>query len=276
MPGAADPWGGCFPGPGNTGVPAGTALTDYAGPCNITTANLVLDAKHITCSVLSISAANVSITRSYLDGTAVRNNGGSFQIADSKVRGGVRDDECCVSDRNYTVLRVEFVGSYRGALCQSSCLIQDSWVHGAALMLPAQHGSALREGVSTKAIHNSLVCDWPTPNDTTTLGCSGDLVGYPNQLGLTTIHDNTISRNLFLSSAGVLTPGNVPVVGMSYCLYAGGAGSTNQKVTENVFTKGKYGQCADYGPVTGFNSGGSGNVWSGNVWDSGGSVPPDF
>jgi hypothetical protein len=32
-PDGPDPAGGCFPGPSNTGVPAGTTLTNYTGPC---------------------------------------------------------------------------------------------------------------------------------------------------------------------------------------------------------------------------------------------------
>lgn len=276
VPGGKDPWGGCFPGPGNTGVPAGTTLVDYAGPCTITTANIVITGRHITCSVLQISAANVTIANSYLDGTAVRNAGGSFSIMDSTIRGGVRGDECCVSDRNYTLLRVELRGSYRGALCQSSCLIQDSYVHDTQLDVPGgQHGSALREGVGMKAMHNTLSCDWKKPNDTTTLGCSGDLVGYPNQLGLTTIHDNTINRNLFVATTRDVVPnpsGSGSV--MAYCLYAGGAGSTNQKITDNVFQRGQFGQCAEYGPMDSYNSGGAGNVWQGNKYDNGATVTP--
>ena len=33
----------------NTGVPAGTVLTPYTGPCTITVANTVIDSKIVTC-----------------------------------------------------------------------------------------------------------------------------------------------------------------------------------------------------------------------------------
>src|ERR1044071_6869079 len=43
VPGGPDGSGTCWPGPTNTGVPAGTSLTDYTGPCAITSANTVID-----------------------------------------------------------------------------------------------------------------------------------------------------------------------------------------------------------------------------------------
>lgn len=49
VPSGADPWGGCFPGPNNTGVPAGTQLTAYTGSCVITTPNTVIDKKIVDC-----------------------------------------------------------------------------------------------------------------------------------------------------------------------------------------------------------------------------------
>lgn len=52
VPDGPDPAGGCFPGPSNTGVPAGTTLSDYTGPCTITTADTVIDSKTVTCKIL--------------------------------------------------------------------------------------------------------------------------------------------------------------------------------------------------------------------------------
>ena len=43
VPGGRDPWGGCFPSAANTGVPDGTVLSNYGGPCTVTAANSVID-----------------------------------------------------------------------------------------------------------------------------------------------------------------------------------------------------------------------------------------
>ncbi len=70
MPGAGDPFGGCWPGPANTGVPVGTVLTPYTGPCTITVANTVIDSKIISCELL-IRADNVTIRNSHINGGAI-------------------------------------------------------------------------------------------------------------------------------------------------------------------------------------------------------------
>ena len=42
------------PTPQGVGVPAGTVLSAYTGPCTITTANTVIDKKTINCSQVDI------------------------------------------------------------------------------------------------------------------------------------------------------------------------------------------------------------------------------
>ena len=51
-----------FPDASNTGVPAGTTLTAYTGPSNITTANTVIDGKNIGC--IQVTAPGVVIRNS--------------------------------------------------------------------------------------------------------------------------------------------------------------------------------------------------------------------
>ena len=50
--------------------------------------------------------------------------------------------------------------------------------------------------------------------------------------------------------------------------------ATNQRFTDNVFQRGTNRKCGAYGPVTSFDRNGTGNVWSGNVWDDGTPVAP--
>jgi hypothetical protein len=271
VPGGMDPWGGCWPGPGNTGVPAETALTDYSGPCTITVDGTVIDSMRITCATLDIRAANVVITRSLLDGTDVTNMdgpGSSFTISDSTVRNDARDQCACIGYHDFTATRVEVIGGNRSMYCASHCTITDSWLHGQQLQ-GAQHGSGLREEQYTTATHNVLTCDYPIFDDETTLGCSAAMTGYAD---FAPIHDNTIQRNLFLS-----TPTG------SYCAYGGASGAkpfssdpsnaTNQVFVENVFQRGTTGNCGFYAPVGDFDMGRPGNVFSGNVWDDGETVP---
>ena len=273
VPGGADPWSGCFPGPGNTGVPAGTVLTAYTGPCTITVAGTVIDSKTVTCSTLDIRAANVIIRKSMLQGVNVTDEASStasYRVEDSTVVNGTRDQCLCIGGHDFTALRVEVRGGNRSMYCMLRCVIQDSWLHGQQLsVVLAQHGSGLREEQFTTARHNTLVCDFPLVDDTTSLGCSADLTGYPD---FAPIHDNTIDRNLFLASSTV-----------SFCAYGGATGgkpysgsalnATNQKFTDNVFQRGSNGKCGAYGPITDFAVSRIGNVWSGNRWSTGELVP---
>lgn len=270
-PGAADPWGTCWPGPGNTGIPAGTALTAYTGPCTITVAGTVIDSKTIICPTLDIRTANVVIRKSMLQGTDVTNSaasGASFTIIDSKVTNGAREQCLCIGDHDFTALRVEVLGGNRSAYCARRCTIQDSWFHGQQLQ-GAQHGSGLREEQFTTARHSVLVCDYPIADDSTSLGCSADLTGYPD---FAPIHDNRIEKNLFLAS-----------ITDSYCAYGGATNgkpfsgdplnATNQVFINNVFQRGSNQRCGAFGPITSFATNRTGNVWSGNIWDDGAVVP---
>src|SRR5262245_7175280 len=192
VPGAADPFGGCWPGPGLVGVPVGTTLTPYTGPCTITVANTVIDSKTVNCDLV-IRAANVGIRNSRINGMVTDSGvaGASFTIVDSTVSNPARDGGCqCVGDHDYTALRVEVVGGLRGGWCASHCTVQDSWSHGRLLgyfnangqscapanakTVPAgcvaNHGSGWREEQFGVFTHNVLSCDFLIANDTTSLG----------------------------------------------------------------------------------------------------------
>lgn len=267
-PGARDPWGGCFPGPGNTGVPVGAVLTAYAGPCTITAAGTVIDSKLVQCATLNIRAANVTIKNSLLQGVDLTNAGvagSSYTIMDSKVTNGARDQCLCIGGHDYVELRVEVVGGNRSGYCMKSCTVQDSWHHGQQLQ-GDQHASGQRIEQNAMLRHNTIVCDWAFPGrDGPTQGCSGGVTGYGD---FAVIRDNTLTRNLMLGSDTE-----------SYCVYGGatngkpysnspGAG-TGIKITNNVFQHGVSGKCGHYAPVGDFAPTRAGNEFSGNVWDTG-------
>lgn len=263
------PPNGAWPDASNTGVPAGTTLSDYTGPCAITAANTVIDSKTVNCD-LSIRATGVQIRNSVINGEVsdYEQAAGAFTITDSKVVNGKRDACMCVGSHDFTALRVEVVGGNRGMYCEHACTIRDSYIHGTDLKA-TQHASAVRVEQNTTLVHNTLKCDWTAITDSE-IGCSADMTGYPD---FAPIKNNTIDSNLFVANP----------VGLGYCAYGGGTAgkpysgdatnATNIKFTNNVFQRGSNGKCGAYGPVTDFITGRTGNVWSGNVWDSGEPVP---
>lgn len=255
-----------FPSAANTGVPSGTQLTSYTGPCTITVANTTIDAKTINCD-LQVQAAGVKVTRSKILGSIwIDENatGYSFTISDSEIDAGNRYNTG-VGSRDYTATRVHVYGGNRSMYCYNSCTITDSYVHGQFTDLTGTaHESGIRMGQNTVLRHNTIACDAPdVPPDG---GCSAGLTGYGD---FTPVTNNTIENNLFKASTG------------GFCAYGGSSqGKPYSSQTRdivfrnNVFERGPGGKCAYYGPITSFDTTEPGNVWSGNVWSDGGAIPP--
>ena len=268
-PGGSDGNGGCFPGPDNTGVPAGTTLTSYTGPCIVTTPNTVIDGKTIACG-LQIRTTGVMIKNSRVLGTVSGGDSGSFTIVDSEVQMGRADQNGLtgIGSANFTAIRVEVTGGNRSILCEHNCTVQDSWVHGQNIISEVRlHASGIRQSQGSTLIHNSITCDvGDTPSGG---GCSAGLTGYGD---FEPVKNNRIERNLFVESTG------------GACAYGGasgddgskpyGAQSENIVFTGNVFQRGRSGKCGFYFPITDFDSSRPGNSWTSNRWNDGTVVPP--
>lgn len=257
-----------FPNASNTGVPAGTTLTPYTGPCTITTPNTVIDAKTVNCG-LEIRAANVTISRSVINGpvsTHENSTGYSFTLSDSEVRLG-RGTVTGVGAANFTVLRTEVTGGNRSANCWKNCVVEDSYFHGQNIPLEGDvHASGVRMGANGVLRNNTIICD--VPNTPGGGGCSASLTGYGD---FAAVENMTVDGNLIGASTG------------GYCAYGGSsrgkpfsADANNVKFTDNVFQRGVTGKCGVWGPITDFDPSRPGNVWSRNVWEDGGTITAGF
>lgn len=276
VPDGPDPWGGCFPGPSNTGIPSGTSLSTYSGPCTITTANTTITAKTINCD-LSIQAANVLIVNSKINASVVSVDSGSLTLRDSEVDFGSNINGEGLVGSNFTVLRADMHGGKRLVWCASTCTVQDSYLHD-QLSDPSgvTHESAVRVEQFTTLEHNSLLCN--APNFPPDAGCSANQTGYPD---FATVHDNTMNKNFYLATTGGYCSYGGATAGKPYSNSPGNA--TNVHLTNNVFQRGiepndrtslpltnrnRY-TCGYYGVTTAFDSGKSGFIFSGNMWDDG-------
>ncbi len=275
VPGGPDPWGGCFPNAGNTGIPTGTNLTNYTGSCNITTANTVIDAKSINCD-LSIQANNVTIKNSKITASNIGVNGGSLLLIDSEVDFGNNINGEGLKGTNFIVRRANMYGGKRQVWCDN-CTVEDSYLHD-QLSDPTgvTHESSLRVESFAVMRHNTLWCNAPDfPPDA---GCSANQTGYPD---FSPIHDNTFDKNLYMATTG------------GTCSYGGDnpgkpynnnpLNATNIRSTNNIFQRGtrmndrnsipasdkrRY-TCGGYGVVDSYNSAKAGFVFKGNMWDDG-------
>lgn len=276
VPGGPDPWGGCFPNESNTGVPVGTTLTTYSGPCIITVANTVIDSKQVNCD-LDIRAQNVQITKSsvvgrvYLDDT--RCSTASFTIRDSSVHVPYRGTRALMYC-SYVAERVNLSGGGSMATC-SNCIIKDSYLHS-PLEDPngKDHNSTVRIGHNAIIEHNTLHCEVKSyaSNDGSgeTSGCSANQTGYSHD-GLPP-YNSTLTKNFYFATNG------------GYCGYGGSTGPPGAnlvhdvKYINNIFQRGKMGAwgwnpvayiCGGYGPITSLDLGRPGNEFTGNTWDNG-------
>lgn len=275
VPGSPDPWGGCFPNAENTGVPAGTVLTAYSGPCSISANNTVIDSKNINCE-LTISGTNVIIRNSKITAGNIEVIGGSLALTDVEIDFGNDINAEALKGSNITVTRADMHGGKRQIWC-NNCTLQDSYLHDQLTdNTGVTHMSAARADQGSTYIHNTLLCNGPTiaPD----AGCSANQTGYPD---FAPVKNNTFEKNLYMAG---------PV---GYCSYGGATAgkpyssdptnATNIKSLNNVFQRGtepndrttialtdkrRY-TCGYYGVTTSYDSSKTGFQFTGNMWDDG-------
>lgn len=215
-----------FPDGTNTGVPAGTALTPYTGPCTISTAGTVVDAKTIACQTMTISAANVTIKRSVI-------NGNSFGVIRPTSSGFVMTDvdlTCSNSAGSYGILygsgtytRLNIHNCENAIEPGSNVVFRDSWIHGLAA-----DGAPHYDGVSI----DGAVTNVQVLRNTVAIAIGG---GNVSAVMIDNYGGGTIS--------GVTVDGN-KVAGGQFALYADTqftSGTIQATVTNNRFGRSNYG-----------------------------------
>lgn len=276
-PGGADPFGGCWPGPHNTGYPRGlqgdkrtpVTLTPYNGPCNIDTDNTLIDSQEINCERLRVTANNVTIANSLINGRIDTPNPDnvqrpfSFTLTDTTVAAGQQLGEKAIKLGNMVLTRVEISGATNSVTCNSNCTITDSWLHDQATDPEGvMHVSALRQGGNGVYKHNSIICE-AARGQGAGGACSGAITGYGD---LTIVQNNLVERNLILAGTS------------SVCVYGGSgngrvyADKANRiRFLNNVFSKGKSGHCGIVALIAAWNPDLPGNAWEGNTYLEDGS-----
>lgn len=260
-----------FPNAANTGVPAGVTLAPYTGPCTFRASDpavVVIDGKNVAAAcgeVISYTPLDLTIRNSIVPRVEVTYANQSLTITDSEVRAGDwYDGALWGHDINAT--RVEVTGGQHSVHCMDRCTITDSWLHGQSNPDGgSSHNNAFLSNGGTGMVlrGNTLHCDAILNN--TDGGCTADVALFGD---FDYITDVLVEGNLLKANNSSI----------SYCAYGGWSPSkpyteaTYVRFIDNVFERGANGKCGVYGPATGFEPSGTGNVWSGNVWDDGGTV----
>lgn len=256
-----------WPGADNTGVPSGTTLTKYTGPCTITSAQTISGVDASACSAILIKAKGVVITKSLLPRVDATDSGGSVTLSDSTVKAGAWSDGA-IWGYNITASRVNVTGGQHSVHCAGNCTVTDSWLHDQ--YNPAgqsYHNNAfITNGGSNMVLRGNTLHCTATLNSTDG-GCTADVSLFGD---FDPVTDVTVERNLLKANNSSI----------SYCAYGGYQPSkaypvaTGIKYIDNVFERGANGKCGVYGPVTSFQSTASGNIWSGNTFDDGVAIRP--
>jgi hypothetical protein len=272
---AANPSVCGFPDATNTGVPSGMALKTVPGQVTSGTGwhwdprgwvqvdgnGAVLSGLSLT-SNLNIAASNVTVNHVQL----VESGAGSFGISLRHTAN--------VTIENSTISGVN-AGS--GRLMVG---IKDIYNDSSGLSILNNNISLISTGVQLESglVQGNYIHDFGHIAGDHTNGITSDGGGTA---GLLSIQRNTIFNNRnqtdavslfqdFGVQANSVINGNL-LAGGSYTIYGsnGSKGaSSNIVITNNRFGNLYYPRGGRYGPVTAFNSAGSGNVWSGNTWDS--------
>ena len=258
-----------FPDASNTG-PGSTSLSSHSGNLELRDDGQVIDGWDLTGSV-DIYANNVTIEYSTINSSnwwAVNLRPGytGLKILHTKLTGtpGAGPDnggeDYAVSNMGDGDIEVGWddVSVFGNALSMGNGLIHDSYVHDPAPFITRsgsyEHIDAvISDGDDTLGLtikHNTLLN--PVPIDKGPTSAIG-LLSNTGPIQNTTVEDNWIA-------------------GGAYALYGGGTGSSNVKVTGNVFSTQYWPQCGYYGPVAYWNAGGSGNMWADNEFSSGAPV----
>ena len=262
-----------YPDADSTGVPPGTELAPYEGPCTITE-TVVLSAVDATgvCPAIVVQAAGVRIEASRVprvESTATQVDPTySVEVVDSEVVAGEWIGGA-VWGSNLTVLRTDVTGGQHSVHCGTGCAVEDSWLHD-QFNPPgeAAHNNAFISNGGTDMVvrHNVLHCTAEL-NDTGG-GCTADLSLFGD---FEPIRDVRVEDNLFKANDS----------SASYCAYGGHApgkphpDATGVVFAGNVFERGANQMCGVYGPITSFDPTAAGNEWRDNTWDDGTELVPE-
>jgi hypothetical protein len=224
-----------WPDASNTGVPAGTTLTNYTGPAVVTTNGTLIENKTINGGI-TVKASNVTIRN-------CRINQSAWFGVEGQYSPGLRIERCTIvgpgknGEPNSCILGGDpagatFIANNLSGVCigiqtTGTCTIKDNYIHDLAGGQADPHfdGITLFAGQSGTLIeHNNII----VPSDH---GTASVLIGTGNNWGPIS---NTVIRNNRMAGAP------------SYTIYSNGGTQSNNKVSgtqiiDNLMQRGAYG-----------------------------------
>lgn len=278
---AAKPSSCQYPDATNTGVPAGTTLKSVpsqvtSGPgwsysaagknVVVTGKGAVLSGLYITGN-LTIDAASVTVQN-----VDVVDNGGNFGVSLTHTT-GVTIENSTISGLNATTGRVDSaiddvygdstgmvikdnnISDFRTAIQVSTGLVEGNYIHDPGY-ISGDHTNGFYVNGGTEPLTISDNTIFNSQSQTDAINLDAGSAGVP-------VANKTVENNF--------------LAGGSYTLYGGdalGNPTSNIVIKGNRFGQLYYPTSGQFGPGAYFNATATGNVWSGNIWDTTGAAIP--
>jgi hypothetical protein len=274
---AATPSACGYPDATTTGVPAGTTLTAVpaqatTGPgwtYNTSDATLTVTGNGTTLSGLSVTGSvNITASNVTLTNDQVVSDDATFGIS-LRHTANVTIQNSSVGGANATTGRVNYA-------------VDDIYGDSTGLTVKNDNITNWRVGINAEA---GLITGNYIHSPGFQAGDHTDGIYDSEGTSQLTISNNTILNSLnqacaiMLQSAAGIPVSNLAITGNllaggGYTIYAGGAqnDSTNIAITGNRFGQQYFTTSGQYGPDAQYQPAGTGNTWSGNIWDTTGTT----
>jgi len=227
----------------------GTVLSDLYIPYN-----LVINASNVTVNdVQVVTGGNFGISLTHTTGVTIENSTISGQNSTTGRVGSAIDD--VYGDSTGMVIKDNNISSFKTAIQISTGLAEGNYIHDPGY-LAGDHtnGFYVNGGTQPLTIEDNTIFD--SLNQTDAINLDAGTSGVP-------VANKTIENN-FLAGGG-------------YTIYGGdalGNPTSNIVIKGNRFGQLYYAKSGQYGSVSYFDPTGTGNVWSGNSWDTTGQTIP--
>ncbi len=270
-----------FPDATNTGVPAGTRLTQVPGQATsgpgwtwnasshtavVKTNGAVITDLHVN-GILDIQASNVTVNnvevtssgdffgislRHTQDVTIENSTIGGTNTTTGRIGAAIHD---VYDDSTNMLIKDNNIFSFKTAIQVTNGIVIGNYIHDTGFVEGDHTNGILVLGTTQPLlIRDNTILDDQDQTDAVSLGSTGP--GKP-------VGNKVVERNL--------------LGGGAYAVYGGAThGNTTSGIVikNNVFSQLYFPKSGLWGPVAYFDTAGAGNVWTGNTWDTTGDTVP--